>query len=265
MEVVRSIVAGGQNQAVRAVGRLPQLHGDGVDQRLLAHRLHDAGGSKDGQAALHAQHRVEGALRRFLAAGDGDHDREAARITGLRADLSRLLRDHPAGHGVDRRRPDRLIKARLCHPAHARAAVNGDARRWAAAYGRHNRQTAGHVSIVTGVLGHGAFRPVSRHPAEDRLHLDGQSLRRHQREDSGSRTGQQQLCRSRRRQGRAGAGRIAAAQKLLPAADVVFKGHRFHRPPSGRRAGQPGPAAPHFSDSSFQNARSSRSHGGRLP
>ena len=62
--------------------RLPHFQLDGVEDGLLAHGLDDAAGAEDAEAPFHAHMGVEGALRRFGPALDGDGDVKAARVPG---------------------------------------------------------------------------------------------------------------------------------------------------------------------------------------
>ena len=67
-QVIQPIVAGGQNQAAAVQGGLVDFQLQRIQQRLLAHRLHNAAGAQYRQAAFDPQVRVKGALSRSLFA-----------------------------------------------------------------------------------------------------------------------------------------------------------------------------------------------------
>ena len=53
-----------------------------IQQRLLAHRLHNAAGAQHRQTAFDPQVRVKSALSGLFAALDADDHRETAAVTG---------------------------------------------------------------------------------------------------------------------------------------------------------------------------------------
>ena len=224
-QIIQPIVAGGQDQAAAFQRGLMDFDLQRVQKCLLAHRLDDTAGTQHGQPALDPDMRVEGALGRSRAALDGDSDREAAAIAHGVSLPQQRLGDHLARHMVDGCRTHRLIQPGLCHAAHTCAAVDGDsARRIRQQRDRGNdRQAGGGVDIVAAVLDDGAFCAVRRGAAELRRDLDHNTLGGTQADRFRHMAGQQQPRRPRRPQRRTGAGGVAAAQQLLPAADIVFK------------------------------------------
>lgn len=120
---VVAVVAHGQQQVCSAPGPAHvQLHPGGIHQGLLAHRLHNAAGSQNGDAAYNAQVGIEGPLPHLFPAGDGNDHLHAAGgpLKGLR---HRRL-DHLPGHVVNGCGSHWLVQTRLCHPAHPGAAVD---------------------------------------------------------------------------------------------------------------------------------------------
>ena len=125
---------------------------------------------------------------------------------------------------VDGGLPDRLVQPGLCHPAHPCTAGNTYLGR--AGEQRHrggHRQTGGHVHIVTAVLFNGAFRALGSSAAEQGRNLHHNAFRRAQGDGFRRSAGQQQTSGSGSGQRRTGAGGVAAAQQLLPAAHIVLK------------------------------------------
>ena len=151
--------------------------------------------------------------------------RKAAGIPGRLRLFCQRLGDHTARHMVDGRRAQRLVQPRLCHAAHTVPAVN---RNDAGGIGqqrdlRHHRQTGRGIYVIAAVLDDGAFSPLRRQAAALRGNLHNKTFGCTQPDCLGRTAGQQQPCRPRRTQRRAGAGGVAAPQQLLPAADVMFK------------------------------------------
>ena len=228
MEIVQPVVARGEDEPP---GRpcpkrgLPHLQLDGVEDGLLAHRLDDAAGAEDAEAAFHAHVGVEGALGCLGPALDGDGDIEAACISGrLRLLLQRLLY-HGPGDVVDGGFAHRLVEAGLRHPAHPLAAVDAHLSGQFRPEGHtgNDRQAGGHVHIVAAVFADGARCPLARPAAEDRLHLHHDALRGAEGHRLRGAAGEEETGCARRPQRRAGAGGVAAAQELLTAADIVLK------------------------------------------
>ena len=127
---------------------------------------------------------------------------------------------------VDGRRAHGLVQPRLGHTAHARAAVDGDGARCIRqqSHSGNNRQAGGGIDVVAAVLDDGAFGGrFAAQAAELRGDLDHNAFGCAQANGFRRAAGQQQAGRTRCAQCRAGAGSVAAAQQLLPAADVVFK------------------------------------------
>ena len=125
---------------------------------------------------------------------------------------------------VDGGLPDRLVQPGLRHPAHPRAAGNTYLGR--AGQQRHHgshRQTGGHVHIVAAVLFNGAFRALGSSAAEQGSNLHHDALGRAQSDSFRCSVGQQQTSGPGSGQRRTGAGGVAAAQQLLPAAHIVLK------------------------------------------
>ena len=228
MEIVEAVVARGEDEPPGASGpkrRLPHFQLDGVEDGLLAHGLDDAAGAEDAEAPFHAHMGVEGALRRFGPALDGDGDVKAARVPGRFGLLFQRFLYHGPGDVVDGSFAHRLVETGLCYPAHALTAVDAHL---AGQFGPEgdtgdDRQTGGHVHIVAAVLPNGALGPLAGQAAEDRLYLHHDALRGAEGHRLGGAAGEQQPCRARRAQRRTGTGGIAAAQELLAAADVVLK------------------------------------------
>ena len=74
-DVVCAVVAGGQQDIVGPVRPpLAQLDADGIDERLFAHGLDDAGRAEDGDAAGDAEAGIEGLLGQCLARRHGNDD-----------------------------------------------------------------------------------------------------------------------------------------------------------------------------------------------
>ena len=125
---------------------------------------------------------------------------------------------------VDGGLPDRLIQPGLCHPANPCTAGNAHLRRAGQQHHRGgHRQTGGHVHIVTAVLFDGAFRAIGNGAAEQGSHLHHDALGRAQGDRFRRSAGQQQPGSPGSGQRRTGAGGVAAAQQLLPAAHIVFE------------------------------------------
>ena len=125
---------------------------------------------------------------------------------------------------VDGGLPDRLVQPGFRHPAHSRAAGNAYLGR--AGQQRHrggHRQTGGHVHIVAAVLFNGAFRALGNGAAEQGSHLHHNAFRRAQSDSFRCSVSQQQPGGPGSGQCRTGAGGVAAAQQLLPAAHIVLK------------------------------------------
>ena len=124
-DIIRAVVARRKQNIVRAaLAPLPQLHMNGVEQRLLAHRLDNAARAQNGDAALDAEARVEGLFRKHLALRRGDRHADPAAVTHKTADLAHVFFDHAPRHRVDGRRAHRLVEPRLCHASDALAAVD---------------------------------------------------------------------------------------------------------------------------------------------
>ena len=125
---------------------------------------------------------------------------------------------------VDGGLPDRLIQPGLCHPANPCAAGNANLRRAGQQHHRgSHRQTGGHVHVVAAVLFNGAFRALGSGAAEQGGNLHHNALWRAQSDRFRRCAGQQQPGSPGSGQRRTGAGGVAAAQQLLPAAYIVFE------------------------------------------
>ena len=127
---------------------------------------------------FHAHMGVEGALRRFGPALDGDGDVKAARVPGRFGLLFQRFLYHGPGDVVDGSFAHRLVETGLCYPAHALTAVDAHL---AGQFGPEgdtgdDRQTGGHVHIVAAVLPDGALSPLAGQAAEDRLYLHHDAL-----------------------------------------------------------------------------------------
>ena len=181
------VIPRGEDHVPRPQGRgLVQLQGDGVHQGLLAHGLHNARGTQDGQPALHPQGGVESLLGRLPAPGDGEGDLQPAGVARLCAHCPGLGLDHLPGHPVDGRRAHRLVQAGLCHPAHPLAPVDAHPGTGALLHPGHHHQAVGGVGVVAAVLPHPAHRggPLIAEPLRGGLYRQtlgghqGQALRR---------------------------------------------------------------------------------------
>ena len=230
MEVVQPVVAGRKDEPPGAggcfgpQGGLVHFQLDGVQNGLLAHGLHDAAGAQHRQPALDPDVGVEGTLGHLFAALDGEGHSKAAGVTGIFGLSFQRLGDHLTGDMVDGGFSDRLVEAGFCHPAYSFAAGNADVRGVGQQGDRgDHRQPGGHVHIVAAVLFDGTFGPGIRFAAEQGSHFHHDALRGAEGDGLRGIPGQQQPGCPRRPQRRAGAGGVAAAQQLLPAADVVLK------------------------------------------
>ena len=167
---------------------------------------------------------VEGAPGYLLTAGDGDSHGKAAGVAGGFRLPAQRLGDHLPGHMVDGGLPDRLIQPGLCHPANPCATCNAHlGRAGQQRYRGSHRQTGGHVHIVAAVLFNGAFRALGNGAAEQGGNLHHDALGRAQSDSFRRNAGQQQPGSPGCCQCRTGAGGVAAAQQLLPAAHIVLK------------------------------------------
>ena len=132
-QIVQPVVAGGQHQPPGPGGgfgpqcSLIHFQLDGIQNRLLAHGLHDAAGAQHGKPALHPDVRVEGALCGLGAALDGNGHRKTAGVGSIFGFPFQRLGDHPARHIVDGGFAYRLVKAGFRHPAHPLAAKDAHA------------------------------------------------------------------------------------------------------------------------------------------
>ena len=227
MQIVQPVVARGKDEPSVAFCpqcRLIHLQLDGVQNGLLAHGFYNAAGAQHRQPALYPDMRVEGAAGYLLTAGDRDSHGKAAGVTGGFRLPAQRLGDHLPGHMVDGGLPDRLVQPRLCHPANPCATCNAHLGR--AGQQRHrgsHRQTGGHVHVVTAVLFNGAFRALGSSAAEQGGNLHHDALGRAQSDRFRRSAGQQQTSGPGSGQRRTGAGGVAAAQQLLPAAHIVLK------------------------------------------
>ena len=227
MQIVQPVVARGKNEPPVVFcpqRRLIHLQLDGVQNGLLAHRLYDTAGAQHRQPALHTDVGVKGASGYLLAAGDRDGHGKAAGVTGGFRFPAQRLGDHLPGHMVDGGLPDRLVQPGLCHPAYPRAA--GNAYLGCAGQQRHrggHRQTGGHVHVIAAVLFNGAFRALGSSAAEQGSYLHHDALGRAQSNGFRRNAGQQQPGSPGCCQCRTGAGGVAAAQQLLPAAHIVLE------------------------------------------
>ena len=218
MQIVQPVIARGKDEPPVVVcpqRRLIHLQLDGVQNGLLAHGFYNAAGAQHRQSALYPDMGVEGAPGHLLAAGDRDSHGKAAGITGGFRLPAQRLGDHLPGHMVDGGLPHRLVQPGLRHPAHSRAAGN--------TYLGCAGQTGGHVHIVAAVLFNGAFRTLGNGAAEQGSHLHHDAFRRAQSDSFRCSAGQQQTSGPGSGQRRTGAGGVAAAQQLLPAAHIVLK------------------------------------------
>ena len=227
VQIVQPVVARGEDEPSMAFcpqRRLIHLQLDGVQNGLLAHRLYDAAGAQHRQPALHPDMGVEGAPGYLLTAGDGDGHGKAAGVAGGFCLPAQRFGDHLPGHMVDGGLPDRLVQPGFCHPAYPRAA--GNAYLGCAGQQRHrggHRQTGGHVHVIAAVLFNSAFRALGSSAAEQGNYLHHDALGRAQSNGFRRNAGQQQPGSPGCCQCRTGAGGVAAAQQLLPAAHIVLK------------------------------------------
>ena len=229
-QIVQPVVTGGQHQPPGAGGifcaqcGLIHFQLDGIQNGLLAHGFHDAAGAQNGKPALHPDVRVEGALCRLGTAFHRDGHRKAAGVGSIFSFPFQRFGNHLAGHMVDGGFAYGLVKAGLRHPAHPLAAK--DAHAGGIRFQHHqcnHRQARGHVHIVAAVLADGTYRTGIRSAAVNGCHLHHNALGRAQSHRFRFAAGQQQTRRPGSPQRGTGAGGIAAAQQLLPAADVMLK------------------------------------------
>ena len=227
MQVVQPVVARGQDEPFGVSGPqsgLVHFQLNGVQNGLLAHGFHNAAGAQNGQPARHPDVWVEGALGHGFALRDGDGHRKAAVIIGAGGFPAQGVRDHLPGHMVDGRGSHRLVQTGLGHPAHTHAAVDADVGTLRPQFHRgHDGKPGGHVHVIAAVLFNGAFGPGGGEAAEQGGHFHHKPLGGAQDHGIRCAAGEQQTGRACRAQRRTGAGGVAAAQKLLPTADVVLK------------------------------------------
>ena len=197
---------------------------NGVEQRLLAHRLDNAARAQNGDAALDAEARVEGLFRKHLALRRGDRHVNAAVVSDEHADLAHVLFDHFSRHGVDSRRSHGLVKSRLRHAADALAAVDGHTSLSGFFHRGKDERAARHVRVVTAVLSDGAAHLVREHLNVQHFEVQLDALGRLQADGLLPPARQQHPRRSLGRSRRARAGRIAEAQALAVLYEIFFHG-----------------------------------------
>ena len=227
VQIVQPVIAGGQDEppgAARPESGLIHFQLDGIQDRLLAHRLHNAAGSQHRKPALDPDVGVECVLCHLFPALDGDGHGKAAGVAGALGFPLQGLGDHLPGHMVDGSFPHRLVQPGLGHPAHALAAGDADLGGIGQQfYGGDHGQAGGHIHIIPAVLLNGAFGSGSGGAAVQRSHLHHDALRRAQGNALRGMAGEQEPRGPRRTQRRAGAGGVPAAEQLLPTANVMFK------------------------------------------
>ena len=189
---------------------------------MLAHGLDNASCAENRDAAHNAEAGIERFFRKRLALRDGNDDGDSAIVAAERADLADVFFDHPPGNGVDGRRADGLVKAALCDPADARAAVDQNPGRIRFPDAGKDERASGRVRVVSAVFSDGAggldgcyFDFLDRQVEPD-------ALRREKVDGVLPPAGQKhigrRLCSSRR----ARAGRVAEAELFAVLYDVFF-------------------------------------------
>lgn len=126
----------------------------------MAHRLHDASGSDNGNPPLNAQTGVEGFQSQRLPTGNGNDDIKPAPVTMFIRRLLASVPNHLPWHGIDSCFTYGLIQSWLGDSAYAFSAINVDA-----GYGFTNacidQHPIGDVRVITAVFPNGANSVVT--------------------------------------------------------------------------------------------------------
>ena len=123
--IIQSIISG-RNRHIIIPFRFPlvELNMDGIQYRLIAHRLYNSAGSQNGNAADNAKARIKGLLCKLLSSRHGNLDLQDSLIIQKVAYLQYFLRNHFPRYMIDCRISYRLVESRLCHSPDARSTVN---------------------------------------------------------------------------------------------------------------------------------------------
>ena len=201
-----------------------QFQLDGIYNCPLAHRLHNAGGSQNRNAADDADFRIKRTGCNRFPSRNGDRDSNSAGVGRLPADRLNRLGDHLPRNAVDRRRSDRLIQSGFCHPSHAGSSFDRNTGFFYAC-SRYDFHAVRDISIVSGVFDNCAPCRLSVPPRAGDRNLHRNPFCCDQRNRFRGRSGKQQRGSCGCRQCGAGAGRITTSQLFLTASDIVGKSH----------------------------------------
>ncbi len=146
-----------------ALPSLTKLYPNRVHQRFFAHRLHNSGGSQNGNPVHNSQPGVKGFARESFPIRHRNHNIQSSGVIGQPHHFQKILLNHSPGNRIDGGISYRLVQARFGYPTDTCPSLNEHSRLLRAGYFRIDQRSVCNIRVISTVLLNGAGHPLLCH------------------------------------------------------------------------------------------------------